>query len=125
MSGATLDILVDCDDTRRVEPLPARGPWTSTTVLSNMLMPVCLLDGSECQCYLVWPQSTIAYPLLDTSTADTLVLESLLLSPSGHAAFLRLICTCFSNLCPHSKCHQSSHKIWLAREADELPGVSD
>ena len=46
------------------------------------------LDGSECPCYLVWPQRDgQSYSLLDTSTADTLVLDQSFFRPLGMQHF--------------------------------------
>ena len=46
------------------------------------------LDGSECPCYLVWPQRDgQSYTLLDTSTADTLVLDQSFFRPLGMQHF--------------------------------------
>ena len=46
------------------------------------------LDGSECPCYLVWPQREgQSYFLLDTSTADTLVLDQSFFRPLGMQHF--------------------------------------
>ena len=46
------------------------------------------LDGSECPCYLVWPQRDgQSYILLDTSTADTLVLDQSFFRPLGMQHF--------------------------------------
>ena len=46
------------------------------------------LDGSECPSYLVWPQRDgQSYTLLDTSTADTLVLDQNFFRPLGMQHF--------------------------------------
>ena len=46
------------------------------------------LDGSECPCYLVWPQRDgQSYTVLDTSTADTLVLDQSFFRPLGMQHF--------------------------------------
>ena len=62
------------DDTRRVSPFRPEGP--SPPLRCRRFAYGYALDGSECPSYLVWLQRDgQSYTLLDTSTADTLVLD--------------------------------------------------
>ena len=73
----------DCDDTRRVSPF---RPCTSTKC--RRFAYGYALDGSECPCYLVWLQRDgQSYTLLDTSTADMLVLDQSFFRPLGMQHF--------------------------------------
>ena len=75
----------DCDDTRRVSPFRPEGP---APPLRCRFAYGYALDGSECPCYLVWPQRDgQSYFLLDTSTADTLVLDQSFFRPLGMQHF--------------------------------------
>ena len=80
----------DCDDTRRVSPFRPEGP--EPPLRRRRFAYGYALDGSECPCYLVWPQRDgQSYILLDTSTADTLVLDQSFFRPLGmqHSAHYR------------------------------------
>ena len=76
----------NCDDTRRVSPFRPEGP--APPLRCRRFAYGYALDGSECQCYLVWPQRDgQSYTLLDTSTADTLVLDQSFYRPLGMQHF--------------------------------------
>ena len=76
----------DCDDTRRVSPFRPDGP--DPPLRCRRFAYGYALDGSECPCYLVWPQRDgQSYILLDTSTADTLVLDQSFFRPLGMQHF--------------------------------------
>ena len=76
----------DCDDTRRVSPFRPDGP--EPPLRCRRFAYGYALDGSECPCYLVWPQRDgQSYILLDTSTADTLVLDPSFFRPLGMQHF--------------------------------------
>ena len=76
----------DCDDTRRVSPFRPEGP--APPLRCRRFAYGYALDGSECPCYLVWPQRDgQSYTLLDTSTADTLVLDQSFFRPLGMQHF--------------------------------------
>ena len=76
----------DCDDTRRVSPFRPEGP--APPLRCRRFAYGYALDGSECPCYLVWPQRDgQSYILLDTSTADTLVLDQSFFRPLGMQHF--------------------------------------
>ena len=76
----------DCDDTRRVSPFRPDGP--EPPLRCRRFAYGYALDGSECPCYLVWPQRDgQSYILLDTSTADTLVLDQSFFRPLGMQHF--------------------------------------
>ena len=93
----------NCDDTRRVSPLQPEHP--APPLRCRRFAYGYALDGSECPCCLVWPQRDgQSYTLLNTSTADTLVLDQNFFRPLGMQHF-----TCFSDLCPKG----SSGLIWL------------
>ena len=75
-----------CDDTRRVSPFRPEGP--APPLRCRRFAYGYALDGSECPCYLVWPQRDgQSYTLLDTSTADTLVLDQNFFRPLGMQHF--------------------------------------
>ena len=85
------------DDTRRVSPFRLEGP--SPPPRCRRFAYGYALDGSECPSYLVWRQRDgQACTLLDTSTADTLVLDQNFFRPLGMQHFYDS-CTCFSDLC--------------------------
>ena len=72
----------DGDDTRRVSPFRPAGP--APPLRCRRFAYGHALDGSECPCYLVWPQRNgRSYSLLDTSTADTLTLDRSYFRPLG------------------------------------------
>ena len=74
------------DDTRRVSPFRPDGP--SPPLRCRRFAYGYALDGSECPSYLVWPQRDgQSYILLDTSTADTLVLDQNFFRPLGMQHF--------------------------------------
>ena len=76
----------ECDDTRRVSPFRPEGP--APPLRCRRFAYGYALDGSECPCYLVWPQRDgQSYTLLDTSTADTLVLDQSFFRPLGMQHF--------------------------------------
>ena len=76
----------DCDDTRRVSPFRPEGP--APPLRCRRFAYGYALDGSECPCYLVWLQRDgQSYTLLDTSTADTLVLDQSFFRPLGMQHF--------------------------------------
>eukprot|EP00434_Breviolum_minutum_P045969 symbB.v1.2.041340.t1/scaffold8076.1/size7842/1 len=76
----------NCDDTRRVSPFRPEGP--APPLRCRRFAYGYALDGSECPCYLVWPQRDgQSYTLLDTSTADTLVLDQSFFRPLGTQHF--------------------------------------
>ena len=84
-------IIRDCDDTRRVSPFRPDGP--EPPVRCRRFAYGYALDGSEFPCYLVWPQRDgQSYVLLDTATADTLVLDQSFLRPLGMQHFYDSIC---------------------------------
>ena len=75
-----------CDDTRRVSPFRPEGP--EPPLRCRRFAYGYALDGSECPSYLVWPQRDgQSYTLLDTSTADTLVLDHNFFRPLGMQHF--------------------------------------
>ena len=75
-----------CDDTRRVSPFRPEGP--APPLRCRRFAYGYALDGSECPSYLVWPQRDgQSYTLLDTSTADTLVLDQNFFRPLGMQHF--------------------------------------
>ena len=64
----------DCENTRHVNPFRPDGP--EPPLRCRRFAYGYALDGSEFPCYLVWPQRDgRSYVLLDTATADTLVLD--------------------------------------------------
>ena len=64
----------DGADTRRASPFRPDGP--EPPLRCRRFAYGYALDGSEFPCYLVWPQrDEQSYVLLDTATADTLVLD--------------------------------------------------
>ena len=72
----------DGDDTRRVSPFRPGG--LAPPLRCRRFAYGYALDGSECPCYLVWPQRNgRSYTLLDTSTADTLTLDRSYFRPLG------------------------------------------
>ena len=76
----------DCDDTRQVSPFRPEG--LGPPVRCRRFAYGYALDGFECPCYLVWPQRDgQSYTLLDTSTADTLVLDQSFFRPLGMQHF--------------------------------------
>ena len=75
-----------CDDTRRVSPFRPEG--LAPPLRCRRFAYGYALDGSECPSYLVWPQRDgQSYTLLDTSTADTLVLDQNFFRPLGMQHF--------------------------------------
>ena len=67
-------LIRDCENTRRVSPFRPDGP--EPRLRCRRFAYGYALDGSEFPCYLVWPQRDgRSYVLLDTATADTLVLD--------------------------------------------------
>ena len=75
-----------CDDARRVSPFRPEGP--APPLRCRRFAYGYALDGSECPSYLVWPQRDgQSYTLLDTSTADTLVLDQNFFRPLGMQHF--------------------------------------
>ena len=75
-----------CDDTRRVSPFRPEGP--APPLRRRRFAYGYALDGSECPSYLVWPQRDgQSFPLFDTSTADTLVLDQTFFRPLGMQHF--------------------------------------
>ena len=75
-----------CDDTHRVSPFRLEGP--EPPLRCRRFAYGYALDGSECPSYLVWPQRDgQSYTLLDTSTADTLVLDQTFFRPLGMQHF--------------------------------------
>ena len=76
----------DCDATRRVSPFRPDGP--EPPLRCRRFAYGYALDGSEFPCFLVWPQRDgQSYVLLDTSTADTLVLDQSFFCPLGMQHF--------------------------------------
>ena len=76
----------NCDDTRRVSPFRPDGP--EPPLRCRRFAYGYALDGSEFPCFLVWPQRDgQSYILLDTSTADTLVLDISFFRPLGMQHF--------------------------------------
>ena len=76
----------NCDDTRRVSPFRPDGP--EPPLRCRRFAYGYALDGSEFPCFLVWPQRDgQSYILLDTSTADTLVLDQSFFRPLGMQHF--------------------------------------
>ena len=76
----------DCDDTRRVSPFRPEGP--APPLRCRRFAHGYAPDGSECPCCLVWQQRDgQSYVLLDTSTADTLVLDQSFFRPLGMQHF--------------------------------------
>ena len=79
-------LISHCDDTRRVSPFGPKGP--APPLRCRRFAYGYALDGSECPSYLVWPQRDgQSYTLLDTSTADTLVLDQNFFRPLGMQHF--------------------------------------
>ena len=75
-------LIRDCDDTRRVSPFRPDGP--EPPLRCRRFAYGYALDGFEFLCYLVWPQRDgQSYVLLDTATADTLVLDQSFFRPLG------------------------------------------
>ena len=72
-------LIRDCENTYRVSPFRPDGPeprWGAVDLHIAMLWMALSFRGSEFPCYLVWPQRDgRSYVLLDTATADTLVLD--------------------------------------------------
>ena len=76
----------DCDATRRVSPFRPDGP--EPPLRCRRFAYGYALDGSEFPCFLVWPQRDgQSYVLLDTATADTLVLDQSFFRPLGMQHF--------------------------------------
>ena len=74
------------ENTHRVSPFRPDGP--SPPLRCRRFACGYALDGSECPCYLVWPQRDgQSYTLLDTSNGHACI-GSQLLSPLGHGTLL-------------------------------------
>ena len=79
-------LIRDCDNTRRVSPFRPDGP--EPPLRCRRFAYGYALDGSEFPCYLVWPQRDgRSYVLLDTATADALVLDQSFFRPLGMQHF--------------------------------------
>ena len=77
------------------------------------------LDGSEFPCYLVWPQRDgQVYTLLDTSTADTLVLDQSFFRPLGMQHFYDAFAL-VSNICVR----RDALALFGLREDELLPDL--
>ena len=107
----------DCDDTRRVSPFRPAGP--EPPLRCRRFAYGYALDGSEFPCYLVWPQRDgQVYTLLDTSTADTLVLDQSFFRPLGMQHFYDAFAL-VSNICVR----RDALALFGLREDELLPDL--
>ena len=102
-----------CDETRRVSPFRPEGP--APPLRCRRFAYGYALDGSECPSYLVWPQRDgQSYTLLDTATADTLVLDQNFFRPLA----------CSTSMTPLQICvRREALALFGLREDELLPDL--